>query len=400
MIVAIDGPSGTGKSSTSKAVAARLGLRYLDTGAQYRAMTWWMLSNGIDVNDPGEIAAAAGKPVIVSGTDPQAPAISADGADASAPIRSEEVTAAVSAVSAVPEVRALITELQRTIAAGTDLPEGAVAGIVVEGRDIGTTVLPDADLKVFLTASPEARRPPQRGAEGHRRQGHRRPGHHPAGADRARQGRLQPEDLAPEEGRRRRRGGHHRADPGAGHRVRGHPRREGGGGQGRADGEGCQVTDSDSVPGERGATVGRRIGIGLMYGMWKPRVLGAWRMPPSGPVILAVNHSHNIDGPMLMGTAPRPVHFLIKQEAFIGPLDPFLRGIGQLKVDRSSADRTAIGNALGVLERGGVLGIFPEGTRGEGDFASLRSGLAYFALRSGAPVVPVAVLGSAGAPAG
>ncbi|WP_405803137.1 (d)CMP kinase [Streptomyces sp. NBC_01187] len=157
VIVAIDGPSGTGKSSTSKAVAARLGLRYLDTGAQYRAMTWWMLSNGIDVNDPGEIAAAAGKPVIVSGTDPQAPAISADGADASAPIRSEEVTAAVSAVSAVPEVRALITELQRTIAAGTDLPEGAVAGIVVEGRDIGTTVLPDADLKVFLTASPEAR---------------------------------------------------------------------------------------------------------------------------------------------------------------------------------------------------------------------------------------------------
>ncbi|WP_326808918.1 MULTISPECIES: lysophospholipid acyltransferase family protein [unclassified Streptomyces] len=155
------------------------------------------------------------------------------------------------------------------------------------------------------------------------------------------------------------------------------------------------MTDSDSVPGERGATVGRRIGIGLMYGMWKPRVLGAWRMPPSGPVILAVNHSHNIDGPMLMGTAPRPVHFLIKQEAFIGPLDPFLRGIGQLKVDRSSADRTAIGNALGVLERGGVLGIFPEGTRGEGDFASLRSGLAYFALRSGAPVVPVAVLGSA-----
>lgn len=155
------------------------------------------------------------------------------------------------------------------------------------------------------------------------------------------------------------------------------------------------MTSTDSLPGTRGAAVGRRIGIGLMYGLWKPRVLGAWRMPASGPVILAVNHSHNIDGPMLMGTAPRPVHFLIKQEAFIGPLDPFLRGIGQLKVDRTTADRGAIGNALGVLERGGVLGIFPEGTRGEGDFAALRGGLAYFALRSGAPVVPVAVLGSA-----
>ncbi|WP_251058586.1 MULTISPECIES: 1-acyl-sn-glycerol-3-phosphate acyltransferase [unclassified Streptomyces] len=131
-----------------------------------------------------------------------------------------------------------------------------------------------------------------------------------------------------------------------------------------------------------------------MYGLWKPRVLGAWKVPASGPVILAVNHSHNIDGPMLMGTAPRPLHFLIKKEAFIGPLGPFLEGIGQVKVNRSGTDRTAISRALGVLENGGALGIFPEGTRGEGDFASLRAGLAYFAVRSGAPIVPVAVLGS------
>lgn len=151
VIVAIDGPSGTGKSSTSKAVAAQLGLRYLDTGAQYRAITWWMLNNGVDVSDPERIAAQADRPVIVSGTDPQAPAISVDGTDAAGPIRTQEVTSAVSAVSAVPQVRARITELQRSIAAE------ARGGIVVEGRDIGTTVLPDADLKVFLTASPEAR---------------------------------------------------------------------------------------------------------------------------------------------------------------------------------------------------------------------------------------------------
>ncbi|EST39777.1 cytidylate kinase [Streptomycetaceae bacterium MP113-05] len=151
VIVAIDGPSGTGKSSTSKAVAAKLGLHYLDTGAQYRAMTWWMLSSGIDVDDPAAVAAAAGRPEIVSGTDPAAPTITADGADASGPIRTKEVTAAVSAVSAVPEVRERITALQRTIAAE------AVGGIIVEGRDIGTTVLPDADLKVFLTASSEVR---------------------------------------------------------------------------------------------------------------------------------------------------------------------------------------------------------------------------------------------------
>ncbi|CAM5274629.1 lysophospholipid acyltransferase family protein [Streptomyces pharetrae] len=150
----------------------------------------------------------------------------------------------------------------------------------------------------------------------------------------------------------------------------------------------------NEAPSARGAEVGRRIGVGLMYGLWRPRVLGSWRVPPRGPVILAINHSHNIDGPMVMGVAPRPTHFLVKKEAFVGPLDPFLTGIGQLKVDRDTTDRTAITRALGVLENGGVLGIFPEGTRGEGDFASLRAGLAYFAVRSGAPVVPVAVLGS------
>lgn len=153
-----------------------------------------------------------------------------------------------------------------------------------------------------------------------------------------------------------------------------------------------------SVPSERGAEVGRRIGVGLMYGLWKPRVLGAWKVPATGPVIFAINHSHNIDGPMVMGVAPRPTHFLIKKEAFVGPLDPFLLGIGQVKVDRAGTDRTAITQALGVLDNGGVLGIFPEGTRGEGDFAALRAGLAYFAVRGNAQIVPVAVLGSSDKP--
>jgi 1-acyl-sn-glycerol-3-phosphate acyltransferase len=150
-----------------------------------------------------------------------------------------------------------------------------------------------------------------------------------------------------------------------------------------------------TVPGPRGAAVARRIGIGLMNGLWRPRVLGDWRVPAQGPLILAGNHSNIVDGPMLVGTSPRPVHFLVKKEVFAGPLDPLLRSFGQVRVDRESADRAAIAAALGVLERGGVLGIFPEGRRGEGDFAELRAGLAYFAVRSGAPVVPVAVLGSA-----
>ena len=154
------------------------------------------------------------------------------------------------------------------------------------------------------------------------------------------------------------------------------------------------MTAQHTGPGPRGAAAGRVAGIAVMHSLWRPRVLGAWRVPAQGPVILAANHSGLLDGPMLFGTAPRPVHFLIKREVFTGPLAPFLRGLGQLPVDRTAADRAAVASALAVLKRGGVLGIFPEGTRGEGDFASLRSGLAYFALRSGAPVVPVACFGT------
>ncbi|GAB2734879.1 (d)CMP kinase [Nocardioides pakistanensis] len=149
VVVAMDGPSGSGKSSTSRGVARRLGLRYLDTGAMYRAMTWWMLQRGVDVDDAAAVAEHAEEPVLVSGTDPEHPTISVDGVDVAGPIRSAEVTAAVSAVSAVPEVRARLVREQREI-----IGDG---GIVVEGRDIGTTVAPDAPVKVYLTADPAAR---------------------------------------------------------------------------------------------------------------------------------------------------------------------------------------------------------------------------------------------------
>ncbi|MFE6871350.1 (d)CMP kinase [Kitasatospora sp. NPDC057692] len=151
VVVAIDGPSGSGKSTVSRAVAARLGLSFLDTGAMYRAMTWWMLANGVDVNDPEAVAVACGKPVIVSGTDADGPTITVDGRDVAAPIRGPEVTAHVSAVAAVPAVRARLVELQRGCAAV------AARGIVAEGRDMGSVVFPDATVKIFLTASETAR---------------------------------------------------------------------------------------------------------------------------------------------------------------------------------------------------------------------------------------------------
>jgi cytidylate kinase len=149
LVVAMDGPSGSGKSSVSRGVARALGLRYLDTGAMYRAMTWWMLRQGVDLADPAAIAARCGEPAVGSGTDPDGPTIHVDGVDVAGPIREAEVTGAVSAVAAVPEVRARLVALQREIVGAGD--------IVVEGRDIGTVVCPDATVKVYLTASPEAR---------------------------------------------------------------------------------------------------------------------------------------------------------------------------------------------------------------------------------------------------
>jgi len=153
LVVAVDGTSGSGKSSTCRGVAQRLGLRYLDTGAMFRAMTWWMLRAGVDVHDPAAVAARCAEPQIRSGTDPAAPTISVDGVDVAGPIRTEEVTAAVSPVSAVPEVRSRLLDLQRAVIAEAT----AESGIVVEGRDIGSGVGPDAPVKLYLSADPAAR---------------------------------------------------------------------------------------------------------------------------------------------------------------------------------------------------------------------------------------------------
>ena len=153
-VIAVDGPAGSGKSSVCRGVASRLGLRYLDTGAMYRAMTWAMLDAGVDVDDAAAVAAQAPSVVIVSGTDPEAPTIHVDDIDVAGPIRGVEVTAAVSAVSAVPSVRERLVQIQRDAVADS-VSAGQV--IVVEGRDITTVVLPEADLKVFITADPAER---------------------------------------------------------------------------------------------------------------------------------------------------------------------------------------------------------------------------------------------------
>ena len=149
-VIALDGPSGTGKSSVARAVAARLGATYLDTGAMYRAATVAVLDAGVSLDDKVAVARAVSQATIEVGTNARREVVKVDGVDVRERIRGAEVTRAVSPVSAVPAVRRLLVARQRELIGDAD-------AVVVEGRDIGTVVLPDATLKVFLTASPEVR---------------------------------------------------------------------------------------------------------------------------------------------------------------------------------------------------------------------------------------------------
>ncbi len=154
MIIAVDGPSGSGKSSAARGVAMALGLRYLDTGAMYRAVTWWMLEHDVDLADHDSVARQAVALPVELSTDPGAERVRVDGIEVTAQIRERRVSNAVSAVAALPPVRGYLIAMQRQIIADAVTDSG---GIVAEGRDIGTVVAPDADVKVFLTASEQAR---------------------------------------------------------------------------------------------------------------------------------------------------------------------------------------------------------------------------------------------------
>ncbi len=153
-VVAMDGPSGTGKSTVSRKLATKLGAGYLDTGAMYRVVTLAVLRAGADLADADAVSDVARKAELGIGTSPDEATVTLSGEDVAAEIRGADVTTAVSPVSAVPAVRELLVARQREI---IDEVLGRVGGIVVEGRDIGTVVSPDAPLKIFLTASAEVR---------------------------------------------------------------------------------------------------------------------------------------------------------------------------------------------------------------------------------------------------
>ncbi|MDO5627951.1 MAG: (d)CMP kinase, partial [Mobilicoccus sp.] len=152
LVVVLDGPSGSGKSSVSRAVAQRLGLAYLDTGAMYRALTWWCLHEGVDLDDEAGVTEAARTLPLEMGTDPEDPRVGVAGEDVTAAIRETRISSVVSAVARHIPAREVLIARQRACIA-----ERANPGIIAEGRDLTTVVAPDADVRLLLSASESAR---------------------------------------------------------------------------------------------------------------------------------------------------------------------------------------------------------------------------------------------------
>jgi len=415
-IVALDGPGSSGKSSVGAAAAERLGLRFLDTGLLYRALTALALRDGVATDDAAGLTALVDRITLSDDGSGRLTRVLLDGEDATDAARTHEVDAAVSAVAAVPEVRTALMPRQRALAAD--------GGIVVAGRDIGTVVLPDADLKLFLDASVEeraARRIEERGLD-------------PQGPEaervreqlRARDARDSGRQVAPlraaDDAVHVRTDGNTfdqtvavvvqaieaaAAGGAAATRPASMPRRpasapraaaaEPAGGSSRRTGllEVAMRLDNHKSLLVRMVALASRIGVRLVT---RARFEGLERMPRTGAVILAANHISNAD-PVLLGAFLTPVlhrrriHWMGKRELFSWPIFGWIAAHGGVHpVDRSTADVEAYRLATRILEAGYVLSIFPEGTRSPtGALQEAKDGLATLALRTGAAILPIGI---------
>ncbi len=422
-VVALDGPASSGKSSVGAAVAHALGLRFFDTGLLYRAMARAALDHGVDpVDGPAVAALANGLEIVTAGGQGGASApggesrgarIVVDGRDVTDHLRTADVDRVVPAVAAAPQVRAALLVRQRAIA--------AAGGIVVAGRDIGTVVLPAADVKIWLDATAEeraSRRAVERGLD-------------PASAE----GREILADL-----RRRDRvdGGRavspSRPAPDAIHvhtdgnafpdtvtavlaAIRatlpdaGGPARASGAGQGdRVEGGSSRArprsasesaafsVPADHVPWFTRAT--NAFGRTVLRCFTRVHVEGLEHVPRHGALILASNHISNADAALvacwLTPALGRPVHWMGKAEALEWPIAGwFLRQNGVFGIHRGAADTEAFRLARSVLTDGRVLGTFPEGTRSPtGALQLAKEGVTLLALRTGAPILPIGCAGT------
>jgi cytidylate kinase len=382
-IFAIDGPSGSGKSTTARLVAAKLGLRHIDTGAMYRAVTLHAMQEGIDPGDGPRLGALAERLAIefTPGRDGP-PAVRVGARDVTADIRSSAVTAAVSAVSAHPEVRRAMVKRQRALSAG--------GGVILEGRDIGSVVLPWADVKIYLDASLRVRAE-RRYAELSR-----------AGVT------TSVDDVERDLLRRDTLDASREASP-------------------LVCPVGAWVVDTSDVtideqvdrvialaeeaarertPESRTRPAARR--TRFVYGLitafvamiyhvvFGMRLKRYFRPDPGDNYLFASNHRAYGDPPAVSCRLPREVHFVAKDTLFHVPvLGPLIRYLNAFPIRREVFDREAMAHAVKLLNAGESVLIFPEGGRIHGeDLGSARSGVGYLAIQTGVPVVPIFIEGT------
>jgi cytidylate kinase len=370
-VVAIDGPVASGKTTVGRALAARMGHRFVDTGLMYRAMALATLRSGTDPDDAPAVGALAERCVITISPPPER--LLLDGEDVTDALRTPEVEAAVSRVARISAVRAALVAAQRRLAA-----EG---GVVMVGRDIGTVVVPDA-AKVYLDAPVDER--------ARRRHAELAAAGKPDTLEAVRAG-LEERDRLDSS----------RADSPL--RAADDAMRVQTGG---LDVEGVVARVLEALAGpvqwrRRGLDLFYRFGV-LLAHIFLPTfgsltVEGREHVPPEGPLIVASNHLSNADPPLMVYAMPRPIWFMAKRGLFWGPLiTRALRAWHAHPVERDGRDVDAVRWALGTLAEGRALLVFPEGTRSRGALRKGNVGLAYLALRSGAPVLPVAITGSEG----
>ncbi len=404
--IAIDGPSGSGKSTLGRLLGERLGLACLDTGAMYRCVALLVARGGIDVADAEAVAAVARGMRCTLGE-----RVLLDGEDVTGAIRTPEVTAAVSAVAAQPAVRTELVRRQRAWVAEH-------GGGVVEGRDIGSVVLPDADVKVFLTAAVEERA--ARRASETTEAGGGGPVEEYLSAMRVRDERDSTRAVSPlvaapgaitvdstslpaeaiveivlAELARRRAVEHaspsEAAESAEGADARRAVRRERG-------------LDARALrPPGRGALAFyaccRAFVVGVSRIYYPGRVVGGDLLPRTGAYILAPIHRSYVDWLVAARVTRRRLRFLVKAEVWkVRAVGRLIELLGAFPVHRGSADRESLARCLEVLAVGEPLVLFPEGTRQHGnDVGELLEGAAYLALRANVPIFPLGLAGTEGA---
>ncbi|HEV8489437.1 MAG TPA: (d)CMP kinase [Candidatus Limnocylindrales bacterium] len=395
LVVALDGPASSGKSSVGAAAALELGYRFMDTGLLYRALTWLARLRGIEPGDVEELVGLVGEVELAQDEQGRLARVLVDGVDETDDVHTEEVDAQVSAYSRVPELRASLLERQRAIADG--------GRIIVAGRDIGTVVLPHADLKVFLNASAEERarrRAEERGID-------------PGGAEgKAILAELRRRDeidstrtvapLRPADDARILVTDGNRFEQTVGmvtdairtaERERS-PRSP----EVKPSTTEPRPIESHVTPLIWGTAMGARF---VARAFTRVRFGGAVdEIPREGPVIFAANHISNADpvviGAWLTPRVGRRLHWLAKREIFDWPILGWAaRHGGMHPVDRSGADVEAFRLAKRILDEGQPLFVFPEGTRSpDGRLQRAKDGVAMLALRTNAPIVPIGIADS------